>query len=563
MTTCKITKLKFNNGAEENIAPNDIVVFVGPNNVGKSRSLMDIYKAFSNPTENIVIKDIEFEFENLGEIENFISSVSFHKKHNNGCISYTGYGYSIHENIIKATKQGEKMEDNLVPFFISQLGTKTKLEQCKPVAVINRGEVKTHPLHYIAQESVYREKVSNNFEKAFGKKLQIEKYSTKENFLRIGDTIRINDAGDEVDNNMDKYEKIMDTYPKVHEQGDGIKSFVGLLLNVIIENYSIFLIDEPESFLHQPQAKILGNELPDLLGDRQAFIATHSEALIRGLLEVAPERVKIIRITRQSDTNVFSVLRNDDLDILWKDPLLKYSNVLNSLFYEHTIICESDSDCQFYSIILSWLKEQDNRFPDTLFVYSSTKNRLHIIAKALKALNIDYKVLPDIDILRKEEDIKNLYLSCNGNWEDDETKDAYSTFKNYFSGENMSISKEELKTKFIEAIDRCSVDPIDATELDSIKGNVKLDKKWKDVKQNGIDGITDPNVVEAFNKLDEIFKSVGIFIVREGELESFVPEVSGKKNHGPKWVAKVLDEYQDLQDPVYNKVKEFIKGLNV
>lgn len=78
--------------------------------------------------------------------------------------------------------------------------------------------------------------------------MQIEKYSTKENFLRIGDTIRINDAGDEVDDNMDKYEKIMDKYPKVHEQGDGIKSFVGLLLNVIIENYSIFLIDEPESF---------------------------------------------------------------------------------------------------------------------------------------------------------------------------------------------------------------------------------------------------------------------------------------------------------------------------
>lgn len=563
MTTCKITKLKFNNGAEENIAPNDIVVFVGPNNVGKSRSLMDIYKAFSNPIGNIVIKDIEFEFKNLEEIENFISSISFHKRYNSGSISYIGYGYSIHENIVKATKQGEKMKDDLVPFFISQLGTKTKLEQCKPVAVINRGEVKTHPLHYIAQESVYRKKVSNNFEKAFGKKLQIEKYSTKENFLRIGDTIRINDARDEVDNNMDKYEKIMDTYPKVHEQGDGIKSFVGLLLNVIIENYSIFLIDEPESFLHQPQAKILGNELPDLLEDRQAFIATHSEALIRGLLEVAPERVKIIRITRQSDTNVFSVLRNDDLDILWKDPLLKYSNVLNSLFYEHTIICESDSDCQFYSIMLSWLKEQDNRFPDTLFVYSSTKNRLHIIAKALKALNIDYKVLPDIDILRKEEDIKNLYLSCNGNWEDDETKDAYSTFKNYFSGENMSISKEELKTKFIEAIDRCSVDPIDATELDSIKGNVKLDKKWKDVKQKGIDGITDPNVVEAFNKLDEIFKSVGIFIVREGELESFVPEVSGKKNHGPKWVAKVLDKYPNLQNPVYEKVKDFIKGLNV
>ena len=36
MTTCKVTKLKLNNGVEENIAPNDIVVFFGANNLGES-----------------------------------------------------------------------------------------------------------------------------------------------------------------------------------------------------------------------------------------------------------------------------------------------------------------------------------------------------------------------------------------------------------------------------------------------------------------------------------------------------------------------------------------------
>lgn len=107
MTTCKVTKLKLNNGVEENIAPNDIVVFVGPNNVGKSISLMDIYKAFSNPTENIVIKDIEFKFENLEEIESLISSVSFHQRQNNS-LFYTGYKYSIYEGMLKAIKPGQK-----------------------------------------------------------------------------------------------------------------------------------------------------------------------------------------------------------------------------------------------------------------------------------------------------------------------------------------------------------------------------------------------------------------------------------------------------------------------
>ena len=54
-----VTKLCFNNGDQLPLSPNDIVVFVGANNSGKSQSLKDIYKAFYNPENNIIIKAIE------------------------------------------------------------------------------------------------------------------------------------------------------------------------------------------------------------------------------------------------------------------------------------------------------------------------------------------------------------------------------------------------------------------------------------------------------------------------------------------------------------------------
>ena len=41
-----ISQLKFNNGETLDISANDIVVFVGPNNAGKSQSLKDIYICF-------------------------------------------------------------------------------------------------------------------------------------------------------------------------------------------------------------------------------------------------------------------------------------------------------------------------------------------------------------------------------------------------------------------------------------------------------------------------------------------------------------------------------------
>ena len=38
-----ISRLEFNTGESLDIKQNDIVVFVGPNNAGKSQSLKDIY----------------------------------------------------------------------------------------------------------------------------------------------------------------------------------------------------------------------------------------------------------------------------------------------------------------------------------------------------------------------------------------------------------------------------------------------------------------------------------------------------------------------------------------
>ena len=47
-----ISELTFNNGQKVNIAPNDIIVFVGPNNAGKSQSLKDINELCSKSRPN-------------------------------------------------------------------------------------------------------------------------------------------------------------------------------------------------------------------------------------------------------------------------------------------------------------------------------------------------------------------------------------------------------------------------------------------------------------------------------------------------------------------------------
>lgn len=78
--------------------------------------------------------------------------------------------------------------------------------------------------------------------------------------------------------------------------------------------------------MHPPQARIMGHTIGSLLSDKQqAFISTHSPEILKGLLETCPNRIKIVRITRNDNTNHFSILNNDEFNLLWKDPLLRHS----------------------------------------------------------------------------------------------------------------------------------------------------------------------------------------------------------------------------------------------
>lgn len=56
-----VKKLIFNNTEEVCIQKDDIVIFAGPNNSGKSQCLKDINNRLKSDVSTIVIKDIEIE----------------------------------------------------------------------------------------------------------------------------------------------------------------------------------------------------------------------------------------------------------------------------------------------------------------------------------------------------------------------------------------------------------------------------------------------------------------------------------------------------------------------
>ena len=412
-----ISRLEFNTGESLDIKQNDIVVFVGPNNAGKSQSLKDIYTLSSKKISTIVVSDIEItkSEESLLPLLQSLSSGNDQGSYTNYSVLGHGINYwkeSSDSSFLKDSYYGEFRD-----LFVANLDTAARLKICTPPNNINRNASKQHPIHYAAFDRKYRKWLSDNFKKAFGIEVTPNTQYGATIPLCIGEPVKLNQQYDDEQQRLEAYAAILDTYKQVQNQGDGIKSFTGILLYLMLDYYRTYLIDEPESFLHPPQARIMGQIIGQTLtNDQQAFISTHSEEIIKGLLEACPQRIKIVRITRKEDTNAFSILSNEKFDEVWNDPLLKYSNIMSSLFHKVVVLCESDSDCKMYSIVENFIKQTEGKYSEALFIHCGGKHRMAKISTSMRALNIDIRLIPDIDVLNDETIFKNIVEAYGIDW---------------------------------------------------------------------------------------------------------------------------------------------------
>lgn len=550
-----ISKLFLNNGEEITINKNDIVVFVGPNNAGKSQALKDIYTICETKKPSIVVKDIEIvKYEsNIEEFLNTISTITDHGTYK----KYEGLGYSFANHSISGYAT-DKYYGSLRSLFVAYLNTLNRLAISDPAKLISRKDAKTNPIHYVAYDQIYRKWLSDNFKLAFGKELIPYRLNGSNIPLCMGDPVKFTKEFDNEEERQEEYAEILNSYKQIQDQGDGIKSFTGILLYLMLDYYCTFLIDEPESFLHPPQANIMGRIIGKTLREnQQAFVSTHSEEIIKGLLDVCPERVKIVRITREEDVNEFSVLENEKFNEVWNDPLLKYSNIMTSLFHKNVILCESDSDCKLYSIIENYIKQSEGKYSETLFIHCGGKHRMAKIALALKSLNVNVKLVPDIDVMNDEKVFKGIVEAFGVEW--NSIQKDYNTVVSNLHSPKEEIKRSDARININRVLDSSANLALSKSEIKSIREVIATISKWDNIKKAGNTSLPAGNATVSFKKMDSILRIAGIYIVPVGELECFVKEVGG---HGPEWANAVLETYPDLDNEVYDEIKKFVRQFS-
>lgn len=556
-----VNSITFNNGETIKINNNDIVVFVGPNNAGKSQSLKDIYACINNQHRKIIIKDIDLTFQNSENDVAFIECCSAHSKNPSSGYIYSGMNYYIYPYHLENNRLKSAYFQDLSRFFISELRTDNRLSIVNPPNILSENESPTHPIHNVKAFPSMREMLSNFFHKAFGQSL-IPGFDSMNIPLHIGSPIKLEGDFADEQTRQEEYKRRLQQLPVLHEQGDGMRSFTGILLHLLLHNYSCFVIDEPESFLHPPQARILGQIFSSALSDdKQAFISTHSQDFIKGLINSCPNRVKIIRVTRNGDTNMIKMLDNERLNSIWKDSLLRYSNIMDSVFHESTVVCESDSDCRLYSIILDYIKAEEGKPNSTLFIHCGGKQRLPLVATALKTLGVNFRIVPDLDVLNDSNLIKSLYEICGGQWPTIEKRyNVVAAGAKSLDKPTLLRDQRERIEETLSEFEKEGIKDLNKRQLDKLKKTIFEHKGWSLIKKSGIRALPNGDPQEAIGDLNTALNQVGIHLPLVGELENFIPTVGG---HGPSWVEDVINKYPDLNNVVYEDVKRFVKTLNL
>lgn len=307
-----------------------------------------------------------------------------------------------------------------------------------------------------------------------------------------------------------EYVQAVNELPLLADQGDGMKSFIGLATAVLTGQEQILLIDEPEAFLHPPQAKALGRWVgrQSQQLNRQIFFSTHDSNFLLGLLE-SGSSVCLLHLTREGTKNHLYELNTDAVQDLWKDPVLHYSNVLQGLFCQQAVICEADADCRFFYAGLSELaheKQISMAADETLFIPANGKSHVPAFASTLTPLHTKLFTILDFDVLRVKNDIKKIVESFGHIWD--------TSLEN----EYMLMAR-------------------------GVNGN----QRWEELKHTGISGFPSGEAYQSLRRLVDHLAEYGILILPVGELEDLDKNVasegtSAKPLHGAKWVNTMLKE---------------------
>jgi hypothetical protein len=560
----RLTRVQMNDGAVLTPPETGVMVVVGPNNVGKSALLREIWTHLGRgwPADLSVLPTVVPEISVLKAAQDHDDLQAWFESH---CIRIdnTRTGERSYRRPNAGPIQWEVLRNefdsddralgpNLCPFMGLYANADGRLQLLGGGASLwdPMTDTPSNPLQMLYADRALERTLSDTCFEAFRIPLTLSRIPGSPINLHVGAT--------EFEANIDldpQYMQAIREMPLLQAQGDGMRSFMGLMLTTVAAAYPIILLDEPEAFLHPPQARLLGRKLAEeSAGRAQVIVATHDSDFLTGALDVPDADVSVVRMTRKDRINRTSSLASDQLREMWNDPILRYSNILDGLFHRGVIVCESDSDTRYYGAVLDSSRSREQKPPhDLLFTQCGGKHRIAVVLRALRAVGVPAAVVADFDLFREEATLKELVEAVGRDWEP--LAPDWKIVDGQVRTKDRNVSTDYAREQIGEVLERAQRE-LTREETDRIRTITKTESGWSALKATGVAGLPQGDASVRGARLVEALKATGIFVVPVGELERWHPELGG---HGPSWVVDVL--VGGLHDRADTSSREFIESV--
>lgn len=490
-----------------------ITVFVGPNSSGKSLALRELQEFLDRDDRSdntCIISDIEPMWPREADfIREFTllekptsqpipsNQVNIGYFSSNGNLSTAGIPFARLLESVRAKGDKHVFFRLFARYFLTRLDGRTRfyLLDERP-----QGDLLEYPTNILAKilvDDIVRENVRKLVHDAFGLYLVVDPTSGGRLRLRLSKT---QPPEDELSFSA-KAREFHRQAIRIEDTSDGVQAYVSIIISILSGYYKIIILDEPEAFLHPPLAKKLGAQLAEIAEQNMAslFVATHSSDFLLGCIERSAN-VKVVRLDYREGKSTGRVADPAMMRTIFTHPLMRNTHVVDAMFHDGVIITESDNDRVFYSEIYRRLIDKGERFPNVLFLNAQNKQTIKDMMGPLRTLGVPAAAIADIDVVKEGGAVWAGWLR------------ASNIPESLHAG--IAEQRRSLKERF--------------------------DASGKDMKRHGgIECLTggDKGAASVFFDMLENF---GVFVVRGGELESWLSHLDVQREKS-RWTVAILE----------------------
>lgn len=557
----KLNRIKPKGGSALEVGK--LIILVGPNNSGKSQTLRDIrdFIIAGSVQRLTILEALEVD---LPTKPDAILEVSQRPHSNPGLTQLQGVASDL-QNRGEATVpntwidqqfgqvHSEPVRNSLLEqlgkFWCAFLDAESRFRLAAATdSYDTRSEAPSNALQaFFSRRAEAGPEIRIAFKNTFSMDIALDWAAMKRLYLKVGPNFGT------IPETLEGLDVALKDAQDLSQQGDGYKSFTGVLLALLAFPNRLLMLDEPEAFLHPAQARALGRWIAEQANKRpaQVILASHSADFLLGVISADPAAT-VVRLNRSDTGTAFHQVPTTTTSGLINSPLLSSQPVLDSLFHKGVVVCEGDPDRALYQTVLhQFLRAQGGE--EVLLIHSNGKDAAKIPIEMLRSSRTPVCAIVDIDVLNSAEVIAGIIMALTGAPVEPQVaalRDSIATAVENAKPEDLLLALVESVSKWLE---------LKHTDLrrarKALVTSAKIKSRWEGVKSKGVEYFEGANR-QSVDELLMLLRQIGVFVVPVGELEGWMKLGIAK---GGEWNRIALEQLHAGNCPP--ALKDFMGGV--